>query len=323
MVLRSFANAFEKCSCSLPLCCPQPWRLSRPRAGHRHRFGYGYHPGPHRRCHPGSHHPGHQRRQRNHCDRDRERLRRLHFQQSPRRHLQAGHHQPGFSQVNLDNVIVSTGQTNGLGIEKLNTGGAVETIQVSTGEALLETTQAQVSRVFDSEAIENLPTGGGLDKLALLVPGVVGNRGGSNFSNTNGVGISSNGQRGRSNNFEIDGQSNNDNSVAGSQVFFQNQDAVAEIQIITNNFSAEYGRNMGSVVNYITKSGTNSIHGSGFEYYTGNFLSAATQSQKSQYISFKPLRSRVHDCSRELHPGQDSTLLGQHLRRHTRISHSP
>ena len=106
--------------------------------------------------------------------------------------------------------------------------------------------------------MQNLPTGGGFDELALLVPGVVSTRG-DNFSNTNGAGISSNGQRGRNNNFEIDGQSNNDNSVAGPQVFFQNQDAIAEVQVITNNFSAQYGRDAGSVVNYITKSGTNVI----------------------------------------------------------------
>ena len=84
-----------------------------------------------------------------------------------------------------------------------------------------------------------------------------------NMSNTNGVGFSANGQRGRSNNFEIDGQSNNDNSVTGPQVFFSNQDAIQELQIITNNFSAQYGRNMGAVVNYVTKNGTNVFHGTG------------------------------------------------------------
>ena len=47
------------------------------------------------------------------------------------------------------------------------------------------------------------------------------------------------------NNFEIDGQSNNDNSIGGPQVFFGNQDAIQEIQVITNNFSAQYGRNAG------------------------------------------------------------------------------
>ena len=118
---------------------------------------------------------------------------------------------------------------------------------------MLETTQSQVTTTFDSQAIANLPTGGGLDQLALLIPGVASTHG-DNFSNTNGTGLSSNGQRGRSNNSELDGQSNNDNSVAGEQIFFENTDALSEIQVITNNFSAAYGRNMGSVVHYITKS---------------------------------------------------------------------
>jgi hypothetical protein len=201
----------------------------------------------------------------------------------------------GFGDLNIGNVLVETGKTTGLGVEKLQTGSAVETVEVSTARNLLETTQAQVTTTFDSEAIEDLPTGGGLDQLALLVPGVVGTRS-ANFSNTNGTGISSNGQRGRSNNFEIDGQANNDNSVAGSQIFFQNQDALAEVQVITNNFGAQYGRNMGSVVNYITKSGTNAIHGSLFEFFTGDFLSAYTNSQKST------LGSTFNNCQAGLSP---------------------
>jgi hypothetical protein len=191
----------------------------------------------------------------------------------------------GFGDLKLDNVLVETGKATGLGVEKLQTGSAVETVEVSTGRNLLETTQSQVTTTFDAEMVADLPTGGGLDQVALLVPGVASTHS-ANFSNTNGVGLSSNGQRGRSNNFEIDGQSNNDNSVAGSQVFFQNQDALAEIQVITNNFSAAYGRNMGSVVNYVTKSGTNSIHGSGFEYYTGDWLSSMTQGQKDPAFGF-------------------------------------
>jgi hypothetical protein len=107
-----------------------------------------------------------------------------------------------------------------------------------------------------------------------------------NFANTNGVGVSSNGERGRSNNFELDGQTNNDNSVTGPQVFFRNEDALAEVQVITNNFSAQYGRNVGSVVNYITKSGTNSIHGTAFENYVGSWGSSLTQGQKSPLLGF-------------------------------------
>ena len=95
----------------------------------------------------------------------------------------------------------------------------------------LDTTTSQVSAVFDSQQLESLPLNNGFDEVALLTPGVVPTHD-VGFSNTNGVGISSNGLRGRSNNFELDGQSNNDNSVAGPQIFFGNEDAIDQIQVI-------------------------------------------------------------------------------------------
>ena len=100
--------------------------------------------------------------------------------------------------------------------------------------------------------------GAGFDNLALYVPGVA-NTGSTNFSNTNGAAIGNNGLRGRSNNFQIDGQANNDNSVAGPSIFLSNPDVLGEVQVVSNNFGAEYGRNSGTVVNYVTKAGTNSL----------------------------------------------------------------
>ena len=121
---------------------------------------------------------------------------------------------PGFSTRALENVHVDSNHTLDLGVQKLTTGTSTTTVEVNANEALLETTQAQISTTFDTQQVANLPVGGGFDELTLLVPGVVATHA-NNFSNTNGTGFSSNGQRGRSNNFEIDGQSNNDNSVAG------------------------------------------------------------------------------------------------------------
>jgi hypothetical protein len=187
---------------------------------------------------------------------------------------------PGFDTLNLSNVSVQAGTATGLGPETLKVGSATDTLEVSTSQSLLETVQSQVTTTFDTTQVANLPTGGGFDELALLIPGDVSVHG-NNRSNTNGASISSNGQRGRNNNFELDGQSNNDNSVAGPQIFFSNQDALAEVQVITDNYAAQYGRDAGSVVNYITKSGTNSIHGSAFEFYEGSWLSSESQGQKS------------------------------------------
>jgi hypothetical protein len=198
---------------------------------------------------------------------------------------------PGFGLKKIERVAIETGKLTGLGPQKLAAGQAAQTVEVSTAQSLLETVQSQVTTTFDSEQVSNLPTGGGLDELALLIPGVVSTHG-NNRANTNGAGISSNGQRGRSNNFEIDGQSNNDNSVTGPQVFFSNTDALQEIQIITNNFSAQYGRDAGSVINYVTKSGTNQIHGSASYQYEGSWLSSLTQGQKSPLLIAAPHKPR-------------------------------
>ena len=182
----------------------------------------------------------------------------------------------GFSTITLNNVQVSSAKDQGLGVEQLTTGGTSSTVEVSAAANILETSQAQVTTTFDSQQLTSLPTAGGFDSLALLIPGVVDARADS-FSNTNGAGFSVNGERARANNFEIDGQTNNDTTISGPQIFFGNDEALAEVQVITNSFSAQYGRNAGSVVNYITKSGTNQIHGSAIYKYSGDFTSSLSQ----------------------------------------------
>lgn len=182
----------------------------------------------------------------------------------------------GFANLTLNNIQVSAAKQQGLGIEKLSTGSASAVVEVSDAANILETTQSQVTTTFDSQAVTSLPLAGGFDSLALLIPGVVDTRS-DNFSNSNGTGFSVNGERGRANNFEIDGVANNDTTIAGPQVFFGNEEALAEVQFITNSFSAQYGRNAGSVVNYITKSGANAIHGSAIYKYSGDFTSSLEQ----------------------------------------------
>ncbi len=181
----------------------------------------------------------------------------------------------GFAGKTLENVDVESGHVSAIGEQKLATGGTQQIVEVTAAANILQTTQSMVTTTFNEKQLTDLPVGsaGGFDELALLIPGVV-NTHSDTFSNTNGAGLSVNGERGRANNFELDGQSNNDNSVTGPQVFFSNDEALAEVQIITNNFSAQYGRNMGSIVNYITKSGTNTWHGSALYKYSGDFTSS-------------------------------------------------
>jgi hypothetical protein len=191
----------------------------------------------------------------------------------------------GFSTVHVTSVQINSGATTDLKSVRLQVGATAQVVVNGSSEALLQTSDSQVTTTFSSQTVQNLPLNNGFDTAAELIPGVVSTHA-ANFSNSNGDNFSVNGQRGRANNFEIDGQSNNDNYIAGPQAFFDNQDAIQELQVITNDFSAQYGRNAGSVVNYVTKSGTNAFHGSGFEFYNGSFLQSLAQESKSPLAGF-------------------------------------
>jgi hypothetical protein len=179
----------------------------------------------------------------------------------------------GFKRSDLTNVTVGVGAVATLDAA-LQTGSVQEVVEISSEQTVVETETAQISNNFSSKQILNIPVnigGGGIDTLALLTPGVVGGVGGG-FGNQNGTTIFSNGGRSRSNNFNIDGQDNNDLTVTGPATFINNQDAVGEFQIISNGFSAEFGQAGGSVVNILTKSGTNQFHGTAAYFYRNRKL---------------------------------------------------
>ena len=201
----------------------------------------------------------------------------------------------GFLALRVLDVHVVTGAVVALGEQKLPIGTASSVMVRENNLVDLDVTDSQVTTTFSSQELQDLPLAGGLDVIALLVPGVARTLD-DNFSNTNGTNFSANGQRGRSINFEIDGQANNDNDIGGPQIYFDNQDALAEIQVITDNFSAQYGRNMGAVVNYVTKNGTNTFHGSAFEFYTGSWLSSFENQQKSPLLGFCATHQPTPGC---------------------------
>lgn len=171
---------------------------------------------------------------------------------------------PGFKTISQAGIQVSAAADRSVGALKFEVGTPTETVEVTAAPPLVEATQAQVTSTFSTTQLDSFAgvrENQGLDNLALFVPGVVSVRD-NNFSNTNGVGFSVNGLRGRNNDQQIDGQNNNDNSVGGPSLFLSNPELVDEYQIVTNNFGPEYGRNSGSVVNILTKTGTNNLHGS-------------------------------------------------------------
>jgi outer membrane receptor protein involved in Fe transport len=140
---------------------------------------------------------------------------------------------------------------------------------------LVDTASSVVDGVVNSQQIDNLPLNGrNFLELALLTPG---NTIAPNFDPTKQgtVVISSAGQLGRGGNVSIDGMDDNDD-VVGGMLLNVPEDAVQEFQVATNRFSAELGRSGSAVVNVVTKSGTNKVHGSASIYERDKSLQAAS-----------------------------------------------
>src|SRR3954470_768092 len=170
---------------------------------------------------------------------------------------------PGFSQ-RTNKLTLAVGQRAAWDVA-LALGAAEAQVNVSSDAVAVDTTSSVVEGVIDSNAIANLPLNGrNYLELALLVPG---NAPAPNFDPTkqNTVQISSAGQLGRGGNITVDGADNNDDVVGGALHNIP-QDAVREFQMATNRFSAELGRSGSSVINVVTKSGSNQLHGSASVY---------------------------------------------------------
>jgi hypothetical protein len=186
-----------------------------------------------------------------------------------------------------NSVAVSAGRDSGLGQVRLSVGEASTTVEVTADAPLIETTQAQVTNTFSGVQLSTfagVQENQGLDNLAVFVPGVSSSRD-NNFSNSNGGGgFSSNGLRGRNNDQQIDGQNNNDNSVGGPALFVTDAEFAAQYVLVTNQFGPEYGRNSGSVVNIITKSGTNAWHGSVYGAENNSILNSLNNFDKNPDI---------------------------------------
>lgn len=158
---------------------------------------------------------------------------------------------------------------------QLTVAGNTTTIQIADDDApLVNTVSSVVDGVVNAHQIDNLPLNGrNFLELSLLMPG---NTIAPNFDPTKArtVVISSAGQLGRGGNVSVDGMDDNDD-VVGGMLLNVPEDSVQEFQIATNRFSAELGRSASSVVNVVTKSGTNAVHGSASIYERDKSLQAA------------------------------------------------
>ena len=188
----------------------------------------------------------------------------------------------GFKTVTRDDITVTVESTSRVDM-KLGVGRVEENVTVSTQAPLVETSSATLGIVVDQKKIVDLPLNGrNFTNLGPLLPGVIAapaSVGGASGDATPGgfgaatAGFSVNGMRNQSNNFLLDGTSNNDTFNTGF-VLRPPPDAIQEFKILTHSYSAEYGRNSGSVVNVVTRSGSNAVHGAAWEFNRDDALQA-------------------------------------------------
>ncbi|MFZ0815635.1 MAG: TonB-dependent receptor, partial [Candidatus Sulfotelmatobacter sp.] len=149
---------------------------------------------------------------------------------------------------------------------RLSTGSASEEITVRADRGQdVDLESSQITNLVDQRQMESLPLiTRNPYQLVLLSPG-------TSQTDSGNAGISVNGARDRNNNFMLDGVDNNDTSVPGGigGVLSANPESTEEFRVITDNFNAEYGRNTGAIIDVVTKSGTNSLHGN--VYYFGRW----------------------------------------------------
>lgn len=188
----------------------------------------------------------------------------------------------GFSTLLRDGIDVLVSGTARVDLQ-LQVGQVTEQVTTTAAAALVETRDATLGIVVEQKKVVDLPLNGrNFAQLGTLMPGVVapppslggqdGNATVGGFGNVTGS-FNVNGQRNQSNNFMLDGAANNDSFNSGF-VMRPPPDAIQEFKILTHSFGAEYGRNAGSVVNVVTKSGTNEWHGGGWLFNRDDSLQA-------------------------------------------------
>jgi len=184
----------------------------------------------------------------------------------------------GFATAVQSGIVLEVAQQAALNLV-LKVGAASETITVSGEAPLIDLRTSALSAVVTEKAIEELPLNGrNYIVLAMLQPGVV------QFterlpsgSSTKGVQLNINGMGGRSNSYLLDGANMRGFAGVASVSAADSTlgvETIREFRVVTNAFSADYGRVMGGVVNVATKAGSNELHGSGFEFFRNSKMDA-------------------------------------------------
>jgi outer membrane receptor protein involved in Fe transport len=177
----------------------------------------------------------------------------------------------GFRQFQSETFRLDADQSREVSVT-MDLGATADSVTVTGAVAQVDTVNATIREVVDEKRIAELPLNGRNPlQLVQLVPGAVTGPASGSLSRNDGIAV--NGSRGTGTNYLLDGGDNNDPQENVGAVV-PNPDALEEFSVQTNNYSAEYGRSSGGVVNAITKSGTNRFHGSAWEFLRNNALDA-------------------------------------------------
>jgi hypothetical protein len=182
--------------------------------------------------------------------------------------------QAGFKKFIRKGVTLDLNQVISVDIT-LQLGAASESVEVTGAPPVVDTSSTQLGAVVNERASTQLPLNQrDVYQLLQLQPGVQSQLGNDTFYGSDKPGVVTvNGGRGRANNYSVNGGDGND-LFANLPAIQPSPDSIEEFKVITNSFDAEYGRNSGAVVNVVTKSGTNNIHGSIFEFFRNDVLNA-------------------------------------------------
>ena len=182
----------------------------------------------------------------------------------------------GFKKAVRHSIALDVNQVITLNMT-MQLGGNEEVVDVTAEAPLVDTSSTQLGAVVNNRSVNELPLNArDTYQFLQLQPGVqsqLGSSGGTFYGSSDAGAVSVNGGRGRANNFSVNGGDANDQFV-NLPTIQPTPDAIEEFRVISNTFDAEYGRNSGAVVNVVTKSGTNQLHGNIYEYFRNTVLNA-------------------------------------------------
>jgi Carboxypeptidase regulatory-like domain/TonB-dependent Receptor Plug Domain/TonB dependent receptor len=185
----------------------------------------------------------------------------------------------GFQSQKRDGIVLLTGQTLDLQIS-LAVGSESQSVEVTSAAPLIQTASSSIQTAVDQKQMQDLPLNGRNPlQLTTLTPGTALTSTGTESGQQDNVGLTVNGLRATQNNFQLDGAIYNDRFF-DSVPILPNPDALQEFTVQSSNYSSEYG-GAGALVQLSTRSGTNHIHGSAYEFFRNTVLDAKNYFQQT------------------------------------------